>query len=209
MRGAHLRESGLIAHDADEIVLSFAGPFSWPGTPDAASVFEVDEARKAGIYLWTVPLPEGQLIYYVGETGRTFRARLYEHYTEHAAAMYHVYSPAEFARGEKILLWPGRFDATNRKFEKECIANHAQFCGPIREMTYILRFFLAPLACSERMRRRVEAAIAQALYNTPGLVGSFQDRGIRYWPRTDDGESVECRATSQAHLLGLPERFLA
>jgi len=48
-----------------EILVSFAGPFSWHGTPDATSVFDRDEARKAGIYLWTVPLLEGHLIYYV------------------------------------------------------------------------------------------------------------------------------------------------
>jgi hypothetical protein len=100
---------------SEEIIISFAGPFSWPGTPDALSVFDVSEGRKAGIYVWTVPLRDGHLIYCVGETGRTFSARLQEHYMEHAAAMYHVYSPAEFARGEKVALWPGLFDATHRK----------------------------------------------------------------------------------------------
>jgi hypothetical protein len=46
--------------------------------------------------------------------------------------MYHVDSPTEFARGEKIVLWPGRFDAQDRKSEKECIANSARLCGLIR-----------------------------------------------------------------------------
>jgi hypothetical protein len=114
-----------------------------------------------------VPLHNGHLIYYVGETGRIFGARMREHYTEHAAAMYHVYSPAEFARGEKIMLWPGRFDVKDRKSEKECIANYAHLCEPIREMTYILRFFLAPLSCQDRIRRRIEAAIAETLFGLP------------------------------------------
>jgi hypothetical protein len=191
------------------MTVSFAGPFSWPGTPDAPSVFDVDERHKPGIYVWTVPLRDGHLIYYVGETGRSFGTRLCEHYTEHAAAMYHVYSPAEFARGQKVALWPGRFDAMHRKSEKECIANYAHLCEQIREMTFILRFFLAPLSCKDRIRRRVEAAIAQALYVAPGIVGTFQDQGIRYDSRTNDEEPIGCVASSPVPLLGLPEWFLA
>jgi hypothetical protein len=194
---------------SDGVTVSFAGPFSWPGTSDAPSVFDVEERREPGIYLWTVPLRAGHLIYYVGETGRNFGTRLLEHYTEHAAAMYHVYSPAEFARGEKVALWPGRFDAAHRKSGKECIAIYSQLCAQIRELTFILRFFLAPLSCEDRIRRRVEAAIANALYAAPGIVGAFQDHGIRYDSRKNDEEPIQCVIISPVPLLGLPERFLA
>jgi hypothetical protein len=34
-------------------------------------------------------------------------------------------------------------------------------------------------------------------------------KGIRHCPRKVEEEPVECRANSQAPLLGLPERFLA
>jgi len=193
----------------DGVAVSFAGPFSWPGTSDAPSVFDADEARQPGIYLWTVPVRDGHLLYYVGETGRSFGARLLEHYKEHAAAMYHVYSPAEFARGEKVALWPGRFDAVHRKSAKECIANYPQLCEQIRGLTFILRFFLAPLPCEDRIRRRIEAAIAKALYAAPGIVGAFQDQGIRYDSRKNDEEPIGCVITSPVPLLGLPERFLA
>ena len=82
---------------SDEVTVSFAGPFSWAGAPDAPCVHDTDVARKSGIYLWTVPLPQGHLIYYVGETERRFEIRLREHYEQLAAARYHVYSAAEFA----------------------------------------------------------------------------------------------------------------
>ena len=194
----------------EEIIIAFAGPFSWPGTTDAPSVFEVAEGRRSGIYVWTVPLPEGHLIYYVGETGRSFAERQAEHYKEHAAAMYHVWSPTEFARGEKVELWPGRYDrdVTHRKSIKECIANYSRLSEPILKMAYILRFFLAPLSCDTRIRRRIEAAIAQSLYVTPGIVGTFQDR-IPYHPRMNDEQPVACVITSPVPLLGLPERFSA
>jgi hypothetical protein len=70
----------------DEITISFAGPFSWAGTPDAPCVRDTDVVCKAGIYLWTVPLTDGHLVYYVGETGRSFSIRLRQHYEELAAA---------------------------------------------------------------------------------------------------------------------------
>ena len=193
----------------DELIISFAGPFSWPGTPDAPCVFEADEGRRAGIYLWTVPLEAGHLVYYVGETGRSFCARLREHYVEHAAAMYHVYSPQEFARGEKVLLWPGHYAAKGRKSEKECIENLARLSEHIRGMTYALRFLLAPLSCDGRIRRRAESAIARTLCAASGNVGAFQDSGIRYSPRTSDEEPISCLTSSSVPILGLPERFSA
>ncbi len=193
---------------SDEVIVSFTGPFSWPGTPDAPSVFDVEEGRLAGIYLWTVSQHDGYLIYYVGETGRRFSTRLLEHYTEHAAAMYHVYSPAEFACGEKVVLWPGRYDASDRKSARECIANYSQLCEQIGELTFTLRFFLAPLSCERRTRRRIEAAIADVLYAAPDIVGTFQEQGIRYHPRRDDEEPIGCVISAPVPLLGLPDRLL-
>ena len=88
----------------EKVTVPFTGPFSWPGAPDAPSVFDVEVRRECGIYLFTVPQNEGYLVYYVGETGRSFQVRLLEHYKEHASCMYHLSSPAEFAYGEKLCL---------------------------------------------------------------------------------------------------------
>ena len=164
---------------------------------------------EAGIYLWTIPLEGGHLVYYVGETGRSFCARLIEHYMAHAAGMYHLYSPKEFAHGEKVLVWPGRYDVADRKSVKDCILNYPRLSGTIWETTLMMRFFLAPLSCESRTRRRLEGAIANALRDTPGLVGDFQDRGIRYDMRKVQEEPVQCTITSEVPLLGMPERLTA
>ncbi len=193
----------------DDVAVTFSGPFSWPGTPDAPSVFEAEQGKEPGIYLWTVPRGEGHLVYYVGETGRSFAVRLHEHYLEHAAAMYHVFSPAEFARGEKIVLWPGRYDASNRRSTRECIANYLQLTREIHELAFLFRFFVAPLSSDARLRRRIEAAIADALYSAPGVVGAFQDRGIHYDRRLDDEKPVRFTIVSPVPLLGLPGELWA
>jgi len=192
----------------DEVIVSFSGPFSWFCNLDAPSMYDAAESLKAGIYLWTVPLMNGHLTYYVGETGRSFGTRLREHYEELVAARYHVYSAQEFARGEKIVVWPGRYDSVDRKTDVDCESNRLRLSEPIRDMAHVLRFFLAPLSCDTRTRLRIEAAIANSLYDAAGVAGSFQDR-IRYRPRTNNEQPINCRLSSSVPLLGLTERFLA
>jgi hypothetical protein len=192
-----------------EVEVSFSGPFSWPGTPDAPSVFDAEVRRLPGIYLWTVPLPEGHLVNYVGETGRSFEVRLLEHYKDHMTCMYHLYSPAEFAQGKKVVKWPGRYDPADRKSVRECLDQCAKFSSLANENAHIYRFFLAPLSCEKRTRLRIEAAIAEALYAAPGLAGTFQDIGIHYDPRTADEAPIECVVTSPVPLIGLLERIRA
>ncbi len=200
------QESALLAM-SDEIIVTFAGPFSWRGTPDTPSVFDVDEAREAGIYLWTVPLPDGHLIYYVGETGRSFNIRLRQHYKELVCARYHVYSAVEFARGEKLALWPGHWDVADRKSDEECRANCDRISGQIQEMALVLRFFLAPLSCDKRTRQRIEAAIAKPLYAVPGKVGAFQDQGILYYPRMPNEQPFACVAGPPFHFSAYRSGF--
>lgn len=189
----------------ERLEVSFAGPFSWPGAPDAPSLLDVEERRGVGIYLWTVPVEDGHLVYYVGETGRGFGTRMLEHYAEHAACMYHVYEPEAFARGEKVAVWPGRYDPADRKSPKQCMAEYPRLAAQVHELTHLYRFMLAPLSCDDRVRRRAEAAIANLLYEAPGRVGAFQDRNIRYQPRRQDEPPVLCQIRSTVPLLGVPE----
>jgi hypothetical protein len=177
--------------------------------PDAPSVFQSETGRLAGIYLWTIPLPEGHMIYYVGETGRSFRDRLFEHYREHASCFYHLHSPAEFARGEKRPIWPGRYDPTDRKSVVECIEQYPRLAPYVAELTTLYRFYLAPFPYDARLRRRVEAAIALHLYRSPGSIGAFQERGIRYSPKYPDEEGIVANIRSSVPLLGLPDSLLA
>ncbi|MGA7075350.1 MAG: hypothetical protein WBZ42_02215 [Halobacteriota archaeon] len=56
------------------------------------------------MYLYTVPYGGQYLTYYVGETGRSFKARFAEHTREYVGGLYRVYDPEHFARGEKTLI---------------------------------------------------------------------------------------------------------
>lgn len=166
------------------IVLNFFGPFSWRGNAEAQCIFASDISQKRGVYLWTVSVGSIELIYYVGETGRSFGARMLEHFREHCSGGYHLYSPVDFRRGAKVPLWPGRYDSHAKTSVTDFIDKANDLWPVILELIDIYRFFCAPLELDRRMRERIESGIASHLYNQGGLAGNFQDTGIRYRPRT-------------------------
>jgi hypothetical protein len=188
----------------EALTVRFVGPFSWLGTADAPSIFEGECSRGPGIYLWAVARPEGYLVYYVGETGRSFAVRMQEHYKEHAACFYHLYSPAEFATGVKLLVWPGRYDPEEERSTIECVGQYSRLAPYVAELTSLYRFLVAPLSADARVRRRIEAALALSLYSQPDPIGSFQDRGIRYSPRLPEEDPIPCNFASVVPVLGLP-----
>lgn len=191
-----------------ELNVRFDGPFSWKGAADAPSVASAAVARRPGVYLWTVRTTLGVLIYYVGETGRSFVARMREHYKEHAAGFYHLHDPAAFARGEKSLVWPGAYDNRDRKSPEECMAAYLEIAPVAAELAGLYRFFLAELDVDRRLRERVEAALANQLYGSDGVVGAFQDEGVRYHPRRSDEQPIVCGFESPVGLVGLPRELM-
>jgi len=80
----------------------------------------------------------------------------------------------------------------------------ATLAPALDDFVRLIRFHLAPLTCDTRLRRRIEAALARHLYRQPGIVGQFQDVGIRYAPRVGGEEPIDVRCQSSALLLGLP-----
>jgi hypothetical protein len=130
-----------------------------------------------------------------------------EHFREHAACMYTLYEPEQFASGIKVKLWPGRFGEEKRSIA-ECVAQSVVFAPQIAATTQLFRFFLAPTTCDERTRQLAESGIADCLYNTPGMIGDFQDKGIRYHRRTATEQLIRFSIQSSSRLLGIPAEVL-
>jgi hypothetical protein len=191
------------------VSLEFSGPFSWLSSDLAPAIFEVAAARTAGIYLWTVDTQDGYLIYYVGETGVEFRQRLHQHLSQQLAGMYHIYNPERFAFGHKHVLWRGLHGNDREPGLAAFVERLPTLAPALAGFVRLMRFHLAPLTCDTRLRRRIEAALALHVSSQPGLVGSFQDAGIRYLPRRAGEEPVEVLCMSSAVLLGLPARLEA
>lgn len=190
---------------APTLVAEFAGPYSWLGTAGAPSIVDVDAGRKAGIYLWTVRLLDGELIYYVGQTGRSFSQRMLEHFREHMSGGYHLYEPAEFSHGRKVLLWPGRYGPDRQPSVASFMRQFQDLAPTMVNLAHLYRFFLASVEFDTRLRERFEAALASHLRAQPGMVGAFQDTGIAYHPRAILEEPIRVSIRCTARLLGVPE----
>lgn len=187
-----------------QVQLHFSGPFSWTGSQGIPCIFTAEPARRPGVYLWTVNTGKGELVYYVGETGRSFATRMTEHFKEHMAGRYHLYKPEEFARGLKVLLWPGAYDPTTKTTVAEFLDNYDALKDALLRLAQMYRFYIAPIEGDKRLRERIEAALAYHLYSQEGRVGEFQDRGIRYRPRREHEAPCCIVLEADAQLCGIP-----
>jgi hypothetical protein len=187
------------------ITVEFVGPFSWLHGNGVPSISETDAGRNKGVYLWTVQLDQGELVYYVGQTGREFAERMLEHFREHMSGGYHLWDPKEFRRGRKVLLWPGRHGRDGERSLSVFIEHFPGLASAVVDLARTYRFFIAPLECDKRLRQRIEAAVAQYLYKSPGMVGEFQIAGLVYRPRLDDEVAVQALIRCKETLIGIPD----
>ncbi|MCZ6688107.1 MAG: hypothetical protein O7H41_00685 [Planctomycetota bacterium] len=183
--------------------VSLHGPFQWLTADAPDYLFSSEVVDHPGIYLWTVPHSEGDLVYYVGETGRPFRQRLQEHVVSYLAGMYRIYDPAEFAEGRKELLWPGMSRKPGLAQAAEYLERSAEIAPALRKLLGLLRFNLLPFEGESRPRKRIEAAIALHLRAQPGVVGAFQESDIHYSGKTSEEEPPAVEFVGYETIQGL------
>jgi hypothetical protein len=188
-----------------QVCLTFDGPLSWHGTAGTQDIHRAELGRLFGVYVWTIEIESGDhVVYYVGETGRTFAARMQQHFQEHMSGGYHLYEPAKFRQGEKKLLWPGRYMRDDRRTPADFLRELGSLHGVVEDLAFMYRFFVAPFHGDSRLRQRIEAGLADYFGGIEGFVGDFQDKGIRYRRRKPNEEPVPVMCDSQAKVAGLP-----
>jgi hypothetical protein len=191
-------------NQSDVIEINFEGPFYWVSEPGKTSTLESKSCRQSGVYFWSINYQKKELVYYIGQTGRWFSSRLAEHFYQHASGGYHLYEPSAFLRGEKVQVWPGRFDAKERTTIPEFLDHFEELAPVIKQLAGIYRFWVAPMDGDKRLRERFEAALSIHLFNQPGIVGAFQDQGIRYNPRWESEAPLEIIIGNHTQFHGLP-----
>lgn len=184
---------------AAPITLRFEGPYT------RSTVATCPEAEDMGVYLWTVPTAFGELVQYVGETGKSFRERFAEHFQSEALGLYRIDDVAELRQGRRVALWPGVYgpERTAAPFVT------SEFARPLEEYLGLVRFYLARLDASKRVRRRIEGALAKSLKSQPAPVGTFIDKYVRYEGRWRSEEPIEVHLTCASPLRGFPEVLTA
>jgi len=188
--------------------LRWRGPYRFYGGADR-SLFNSMEAKKSGVYLWTVALKKQYLVYYVGETGRSFYTRFSEHARDCLYGYYRIYDPTSFAKGKKKLVWEGMWKPGTRDRIGEFLNRYLELSPIIYEYLGLFRIFLAPLDVEKRIRQRIENAIASQLLKQKGLISEFQDSDIKYYPRREDEEPILVKMARHENILGLCSEILA
>lgn len=183
----------------------FYGPFQLTGSKEE-SVLLSSIGKLTGVYLWTIPFENKYLPYYVGETGVSFAYRSMEHVKCYLNGFYRIYDPEAFATGKKILVWGGMWKSNRRGSDTMIEYLHQYHKLSSLSYTFLnqFRIFLAPFDSDDRrLRQRLEAAIASKLFEQDGIIGSFQDNDVRYYPRRPKEQPIKIKLKFNELILGL------
>lgn len=191
------------------IELHFSGPYAWVSSPSVRVLRDSEAARGPGIYLWTVPTAEGELVYYVGETGRSITKRMDEHLSQQLSGGYRVYDPDAFVRGVKDLLWRGVYGPGSESSVQGFVDRLPELAPALVRFVRLIRFHIAPTDCDKRTRQRIEAGLSAYLRSQGGMIGEFQEEDIHYVPRQQGEEPIDCRLNWAARPLGAPDSLQA
>jgi hypothetical protein len=190
------------------VELTWYGPYLWFGI-DNTSVFQSVEASRPGIYLWTIPHANSHLIYYVGETGKSFNERLTAHAQQYLSGIYRVYEPNKFALGEKELIWQGTWQKGTEHLGPQFISRYAELGPLVHQFLLKMQTFIGPVETDSRTRKRIEAAIARVTAQYAATSGGFQDADIRYARPSSNEKPITVHMHCPVSILGLPSTITA
>ena len=136
--------------------------------------------------------------------------RIKEHTINTLGGYKRIYDPKELARGRKVLLWDGLWKSTRQECFNEFIEKYCMLSPAIYEFIQQSYIFFIPFEADNRIRRRVESAIANHLYKQPSPVGEFMDSDIRYIKKLQKGETpIEIEIYGGQQIRGFPQRVVA
>ena len=188
----------------DPLSIKWFGPYSFVGS-EAENVFTCSMGQKNGVYLFTIPFEGKYLVYYVGETGASFAARLLQHVQNYLNGFYRFFDPEEFVGGRKVLVWGGMWKTDRREPKLICdfVDRQAELAPKILLFLKQFRIFLAPIDENKRIIERIEAEIARSINQQEGLIGTFQDQDIRYRPTRPNEQQFRVVMNFPQQIMGL------
>jgi hypothetical protein len=190
---------------SDSYQLDWNGPYRFFGQGKAALLLN-ENSLTPGVYIWTVLVATEHWAYYIGETGKMFAQRHLDHLRSYFSGEYRIYDTAEFTEGKKSLVWGGAYGQRNRHKLSEFRDREKYFLKNVQEFVSLLNIFLISFPVDQRLRKRLEAALASELKGQPGLVGKFQDDDIRYDPTRADESPISCNFVRPLPIVGLSDK---
>ncbi|MBP7654308.1 hypothetical protein KA977_12855 [Candidatus Dependentiae bacterium] len=185
--------------------LHFHGPYSWRHNGDC--VFDSPHIKSSGIYLHTFPYTNGFIVYYVGETGDSFQARLTTHAKGYISGEYRLLDYDALCKGEKKYIWQGLWKTDRVHLFSEFYDKYDEYVVSIKKIMDNMNLFIAPLEADQRMRRRIEGAIGRHFLTNPGFIGQLPDTDNKLWYRKNEETPLKFRITAASKIFELPDEI--
>lgn len=169
--------------------LQWRGPFGSTrgGFP---LVFDRPEAASPGLYLWTVALPEGHLVAYVGKTDRSLAQRLREEVEYHLGGRDGFWDVELYRRGGRR-----RIDAPPSGVDVQ-----------LREILGVCSVFIAPASVSPPLLERLESGVIRHLRQAGEQCNQFLANRRCLAP---SGPGMTVPMTFDSKVIGLGEVVVA
>jgi len=191
-------------------LLSWLGPYAWPGIPSQlgslAPLGKTSETQRGGVYLMTVEYEAGgYIIFGVGITGRPFAKRFAEHRRSYLTGSYNILDTPSLRRGIRHQIWHG-FWSEPRVGERaeEYARRRDELRNLALEQLRSTNIFVAHVD-EPRLRARIEAGIMQILYSSAEPFRAIPDKGVHVEPRWRSESPITVRNQCPQVLNALPE----
>jgi hypothetical protein len=162
--------------------------------------------KGAGIFFTAVQVDESYRITHIGQTGTSFYARLKEHVIQTLGGNFRICDPVAMARGENKVLWDGLWRPGRHAHLPEYLRDGPALFEAARACFKLEKAFVAPLITEDRMRRRIEGAIAKQIRKDKAASSLFPP-DVRYLPRLSTETAITIRIVTPKRILGLPEQL--
>jgi hypothetical protein len=205
-----------LAHGADdiprsgeppvEVPVDFRGPFSTQGVSGAPQLFDEPIAQRRGIYLWSYAVDGVAHVAYVGQTRRSFAARIEEHLSALLSGRYEIPDIDATLRGEPKARWhpDGNPAVRWRKF----LGDHARLATAIEGVLDALRFHVAPIDGDEHLYNRIEGALGRYFRaEAPVSDRRLFDARIRVPAAVPGDRPLRLLLSSDTKIAGLPDEL--
>lgn len=187
------------------LTLRFEGPY--PTCTDTKDVLADCRHRKsAGIFLMTALVGGSYRITHVGQTGTAFYQRLKEHVIQTLGGNFRICDPEALSRGETKVLWNGLWRPGTHQKLPEFLRDSTRYIDAAKACFRLEMIFVAPLTLEERMRKRIEGAIAKQIRKDP-IASSLFPPDVRSLGRLTTETPITIRIQAPAKILGLPEQL--
>jgi hypothetical protein len=187
------------------LTVHFDGPY--PAYSETLDVLADCKHRKAGgVYFWAIKVGDSYRLTHIGQTGTSFYHRMKEYILNTLGGNYRICDPDALKRGETKPLWNGLWREGTRERLPEFLRDSSRLFEAAKRNLMLEQIFVAPLDVEDRLRRRIEGAIAKGVRKDK-MASSLFPPDVRVLGRLTTEVPFPVRIRVGRSVLGLPEQL--